>query len=152
MPKKLISFFICMIFLGGCASTQSTGKKDTQIRAYKQDKIRVDQVVQGSLGNWQNSPDVVDDPNRKPTRKVYVVEFSKDADPLPEDAFDVEEFQRQPLSNMNDDDTDMRTNTSSSNNFTTPSQIATTPPQPRFTFPNFDEEDEDVEESSKGHV
>ena len=59
-------------FLVGCSTT-----RDVSVRTYIQDKARLDQKVEGVLGNWENSPELVDIA-RKPTRKVYILEFAKD--------------------------------------------------------------------------
>jgi len=78
MPKYIFKgsiFVFLMMFIFGCSST-----KDIEVRRYIQEKARVDQEVQGTVGNWQNAPEAVVDPDRRPTRRIYVVEFSKEAD------------------------------------------------------------------------
>lgn len=50
---------------------------DVQVRAYKQDKERLDQIVEGTVGNWQHAPQA-QATQTKDTRKVYFVEFSKE--------------------------------------------------------------------------
>jgi LysM repeat protein len=75
MPKQLpifLSFLFLALTVSGCASS-----KDVKLRAYLENKPRLDQEVTGKLGNWQNSPDVVAE-EHKTTRKIYVVEFSKE--------------------------------------------------------------------------
>ncbi len=72
--KGILLVFIAVL-ITGCSST-----KDITVRRYIQEKARVDQEVQGTVGNWQNAPEAVVDPNRRPTRRIYVVEFSKEAD------------------------------------------------------------------------
>ena len=76
MPKlllKALPIFILVFIVQGCTST-----KDIKVRAYKKDKQRVDQEISGVVGNWQGAP-AAEDPDRKPTKKVYYLEFTKDA-------------------------------------------------------------------------
>jgi len=75
MPKKFyngIVIFSCLGFLAGCSAT-----KDIKVRSYKQDKKRVDQVVEGAVGNWENAPQATSR-QIKETRKVYFLEFIKE--------------------------------------------------------------------------
>lgn len=62
-----------LLTLSACSSLAP----DMQVRAYKQDKQRLDQMVEGTVGNWQNAPQAVSQ-QTKQTRKVYFVEFSKE--------------------------------------------------------------------------
>lgn len=50
---------------------------EVQMRTYNQDKKRIDQIVEGTVGNWQHAPQAVAT-QTKDTRKVYFVEFSKE--------------------------------------------------------------------------
>ena len=70
---KISAVFVMIVLAAGCRTT-----KDVSVHGYIQAKERVDQDVRGSVGNWQNAPDAVD-VERKPTRKVYVLEISKEA-------------------------------------------------------------------------
>lgn len=75
MPKQLINGLILVFFVttfSGC-----TVARDVKVRAYKQDKKRIDQVVEGKIGNWENAPDAYRT-QEKDTRKVYFVEFTKE--------------------------------------------------------------------------
>lgn len=75
MPKKFLNWiviFSCLGFLAGCSAT-----KDIKVRSYKQDKKRVDQVVEGAIGNWENAPQATSR-QIKDTRKVYFLEFIKE--------------------------------------------------------------------------
>lgn len=75
MPKKFLNgvvIFSCLSFLAGCSAT-----KDIKVRSYKQDKKRVDQVVEGAVGNWENAPQATSR-QIKETRKVYFLEFIKE--------------------------------------------------------------------------
>lgn len=102
---------------------------DTNIRAYKQEKMRVDQTVKGTVGNWDNAPTLVDNPERKKTRTVYVVEFDKDPQPLPDsDTMDVGQF-KQPSSEEKSAASEASMPASSADETMT---------APKFHFPNFD--------------
>ena len=72
VSRVLIGLIFVSLSLTGCSTT-----RDVSMRTYVQDKKRVDQTVEGALGNWENSPELVDIA-RKPTRKVYILEFAKD--------------------------------------------------------------------------
>ena len=71
MPKKMQAFFLLaggLVWLAGCASS------DLEVRAYTQDKPRVDQEMHGNAGYLVGEPKY--NPPLKPTRKIYVVEVS----------------------------------------------------------------------------
>ncbi len=75
MPKHLINGLVLVFVVttfSGC-----TVARDVKVRAYKQDKKRIDQVVEGKIGNWENAPDAYRTQD-KDTRKVYFVEFTKE--------------------------------------------------------------------------
>lgn len=74
--SKGIIALIAICLLAGCA-----GKIET-VESYLQDKERVDQEISGKIGNWENAPEYVP-VERKKTRKVYVVEVTEQADPVP---------------------------------------------------------------------
>lgn len=76
---------ILILTLVGCATIDDM-TEDIKVQSYLKDEKRVDQEIQGSLGNWQNAPELVD-VERKPTRKVYVLEVSKDADIVPDKTY-----------------------------------------------------------------
>ena len=71
MPKKMWSFILLaggLVWLTGCASS------NLEVRAYTQDKPRVDQEMYGNAGYLLGKPK--HEPPVKSTRKVYVVEVS----------------------------------------------------------------------------
>lgn len=117
-----IVFLFCLILISGCRSM-----KNVEVSAYIQEKQRVDQDFDGNSGFLVGTPNLEDQGQRKQTRKIYVVEFSKDADSdttvvktpieykLPSVIIDIE-----PMGNQG--------------NFTSD-------PTPDFTFPNIDEDD-----------
>jgi len=71
--KKIFGILLVLAFVSGCAAT-----KDVSVRAYKQDKARVDQEIYGNQGYLFGEP-VDSDEYRKETRKIYVLEFTKEA-------------------------------------------------------------------------
>ena len=78
MPKNVFKTFCVLflvVFILGCA-------KDVKVRSYMQDKPRVDQQFEGNAGYLYGTPKMEDE-NRKETRKIYVLEFSKAAPPAP---------------------------------------------------------------------
>lgn len=80
MGKKL--FFVCTIvislsIINGCTYME----KDTTVRHYLQDKKRVDLGMHGNAGYLMGAPDNLEKP-AKDTRKIYVVEFTKDNNSL----------------------------------------------------------------------
>jgi len=83
--RCLFIFLIVGIF-SGCETIKEKARATKEemdkisVRGYIQDKARVDQEIQGSVGNWENAP-MAEDPERKMTRKIYFLEFSKEADP-----------------------------------------------------------------------
>lgn len=83
MPRysvQLLSLIILSVLVAGC----QTAKK-VEVRAYMQDKERIDQELSGKVGNWESAPDVVAPEVRKETRRIYVVEVSKEAEDGPYD-------------------------------------------------------------------
>ena len=75
MPKRLsvtLAVFFMAALISGCSAS-----KEVKWRAFVEDKPRVDQEVQGNVGNWDNSPDAVSS-QQKPTRKIYTMEVSKE--------------------------------------------------------------------------
>lgn len=75
MPKKYLKATLILFSLSGLLGCSVAN--DIQVRSYKQDKKRVDQIVEGTVGNWENSPQAV--PKQiKDTRKVYFLEFIKE--------------------------------------------------------------------------
>ena len=132
MPRvhnKLILIFISAFVLGGCRSA-----KDITVRNYIQEKDRIDQEISGAVGNWENAPTAVDT-STKQTRKVYVLEFTKEA-------------------NL-DEGIDVKTDQSSSSPTPnelfeeplrkTPDRTSSTPPP---AIPSFDDEQSDQPRSS----
>ncbi len=84
MPKKVMTgflFVVAAVMMSGCASTKQAGSGVTT-QAYIMDKERVDQSLQGgNQGYLMGTPK--EQPAQKPTRKVFVVEFTKE---LPEES------------------------------------------------------------------
>ncbi|MGE0269108.1 MAG: LysM peptidoglycan-binding domain-containing protein [Candidatus Omnitrophota bacterium] len=75
MPKKLLKgtlILVCFSGFLGCSVAN-----DISVRSYKQDKKRVDQIVEGTVGNWENAPQATSK-QVKETRKVYFLEFIKE--------------------------------------------------------------------------
>ncbi|MCB9747729.1 MAG: LysM peptidoglycan-binding domain-containing protein [Candidatus Omnitrophica bacterium] len=98
MPKIFIRnvfFLLLAIMVSGCQST-----KDIRLRGYIQEKERVDRETQGTLGNWQSSPETTPS-NIKDTRRIYVVEFTKEPPQMPDSVFQIDEtdFKPQPRTN-----------------------------------------------------
>lgn len=88
MPKSIwknTGFAAIILMVSGCAAS-----KDIKMSAYVQEKPRVDQEIATSqpVGNWQNAPMAVD-PERKPTRKVYVMEMTKETEGIDIDSIEV---------------------------------------------------------------
>lgn len=82
MFKFIGGGFLMVLFLGGilgCA-TNGTG---VHIRSYIQEKERVDQEMGGNAG-YLTGQSQETTTEKKKTRKVYVVEFSKEADIPPQ--------------------------------------------------------------------
>jgi len=80
MPKNIFSrsiILLLVMFTAGCQTTQNT-----EIRAYKQAKERVDQKIEGNAGNWQASPQA-ENTSTKPTRMMYILEVTKNLEDDP---------------------------------------------------------------------
>lgn len=75
MPKNWIGGITCVFLMVGFSGC--TVAKDVKVRTYKQNKKRIDQVVEGKIGNWENAPDAYRT-QEKDTREVYFVEFTKE--------------------------------------------------------------------------
>ncbi len=84
MPKNVmaIGMLILVFGLAGCASSNNAGGGLT-VRSYMQDQQRVDQEINGNAGYIMGTPKV-DTTERKKTRKVFVMEFTKNPPDLPE--------------------------------------------------------------------
>lgn len=131
-----------LLTLSACSSLAP----DVQVRTYKQDKQRLDQMVEGTVGNWQNAPQAVAQ-QTKDTRKVYFVEFSKEPTTAPNldylIAGDEEsgEVAAVPVKNEK-------------NNFANADRKPSAPPstvglrQPRLDIPEFEDEEEIYSEKS----
>ena len=72
---QVIVILASIFAISGC----QTSKKKVEFRHYFQDMERVDTKVEGTAGNWQAAP-AADDRLKKNTRKIYVMEFSQEAD------------------------------------------------------------------------
>ena len=80
MPKQLfigLSVVLFMLSVAGCASSKANGGGITT-RAYVADKERIDQNMEGNFGYVAGTPKPVDRSLYKKTRKVYVMEFTKE--------------------------------------------------------------------------
>ncbi|MBU0467631.1 MAG: LysM peptidoglycan-binding domain-containing protein [Candidatus Omnitrophica bacterium] len=76
MPKhviKLLVFLFIVLLVSGCSSSK------VRVRSYMQDKTRVDQKMSGNAGYLLGTPVFDEAGEKKTTRKIYVLEFSKDA-------------------------------------------------------------------------
>lgn len=86
MPRKLLSGIFCLMVVAfmaaGCASSKAakatTGGKVT-ISSYIEDRQRVDQKMEGNFGYLSGTPVAPDRSNVRPTKKIYVLEISKEA-------------------------------------------------------------------------
>jgi nucleoid-associated protein YgaU len=86
MPRafKGLAVLLFTVFVAGCASSNpNTGGITT--KAYVADKDRVDQDMQGgNYGYLAGTPKAADRSQVKKTRKVYVVEFTKEPPEVPD--------------------------------------------------------------------
>ncbi len=75
IQKFLYISLTCLMAISvvGCKTT-----KDVKVRAYAQDKERVDQDMEGNGGTIFGTPQLEDRNEYKETRKVYVLEFLKE--------------------------------------------------------------------------
>lgn len=78
MPKNVfkgLGVILGVMLLYGCAAT-----KGVEVRGYMEDKTRVDQTTEGgNAGYIAGTPKPEDRSQYKKTRRLYVVEFSKEA-------------------------------------------------------------------------
>jgi len=91
MPKQFLKSLAVVLFIGfvaGCASSKSekTAGGAISTRAYVADKERVDQEMQGNFGYLAGSPQAPDRSKFKKTRKVYVLEVTKEPGEISADA------------------------------------------------------------------
>ena len=80
MPKQLfkgLGMGVFVFFAAGCASS-STNAGGITTRAYVADKERVDQDMQGNFGYLAGTPKPDERNKYKKSRKVYVLEFTKE--------------------------------------------------------------------------
>ncbi len=76
MPKHVIkplAFLFIVLLASGCSSSK------VRVRSYLQEKPRVDQKMSGNSGYLLGTPKADDAQDKKTTRKIYVLEFSKTA-------------------------------------------------------------------------
>lgn len=90
MPKQLLKGLLLMlvvVFAAGCASSKKTTTGGgVTTRAYITDKERVDQAMEGgNFGYLAGTPQAEDRTSLKKTRKVYVVEVTKEPPELSDD-------------------------------------------------------------------
>lgn len=79
MPKTVfihVTSVVTLLFMVGCSSVTSGVK----VRSYAQDKPRVDQEFEGNQGYFLGGPTEDTVLQRRLTRRVYVLEVSKEAD------------------------------------------------------------------------
>ncbi len=76
MNKFIQKIFILstVVIISGCSST-----KGVEVHPYMRVADRTDQEIAGKSGNWQGAPNASKPANAKSTRKVYVLEVSKEA-------------------------------------------------------------------------
>lgn len=81
MLKVILSAIMCLgalTFLYGCGAT------GIRVEGYTENKPRADQAMdEGNAGYLVGTPKEVDRSNIKKTRKMYVIEFSKEAGDIP---------------------------------------------------------------------
>lgn len=71
---------LVVVFFAGC-----TGTAGVKVRGYVEDKKRVDQDLStGNAGYLMGAPDEIED-DRKETRKIYVLEMTKELEETPEE-------------------------------------------------------------------
>ena len=70
---KPLAFLFIVLLASGCSSSK------VRVRSYLQEKPRVDQKMSGNAGYLLGTPKAGEKGERKTTRKVYVLEFSKPA-------------------------------------------------------------------------
>lgn len=143
MPEKFIKRILILFCLSGFLGCSAT--KDINVRSYKQDKKRVDQIVEGTVGNWENAPQATSR-QVKDTRKVYFLEFVKEPPSEPNLDFFVNDEtmktpEQQPVQSS--------TNQPVQNNFsgTNKNQGNSSGAKRKIEIPSFDEESY-VEKSS----
>jgi len=79
-----VVFGFLAVTIGGCASSGSGGGVET--RAYIANKDRIDQKMEGgNFGYVTGTPKPPDTSKMSKTRKVYVLEFTKNPDVTPEE-------------------------------------------------------------------
>lgn len=136
MRKQLFQslFLISMlVFLSACSGSKIS------TRIYAQDKARVDQEMNGNAGYIMGAPDEPIESPEKKTRRIYVLEVTKELDEAPkdEDLYGVdlsEEIER------------------STYDLPPRKKINQIPAQPKLTLPKFDEEEVVVTEPQKESV
>jgi len=93
MLRQMTKIFM-ILFIGilatGCASTKKTVKKEPdktsvttkriETRFYVEDRDRVDQEMKGNFGYFAGTPQPEDRSDFKKTRKVYILEVTKNVD------------------------------------------------------------------------
>jgi len=80
MPKNIFYvslIFTLMVVVAGCS--MKNPMRDVTTKRYIQDKKRVDLDIPEKAGNWQSAPDATATEGRL-TRKMYVLEFTKDVE------------------------------------------------------------------------
>lgn len=89
MLNRMTSCLTCLgliVFIAGCTNTRGV-----TVRSYLDDRPRVDQSLEvGNAGYVYGSPQKDSEGDRKKTRKIYVVEFSQEADSVSDKLYEVE--------------------------------------------------------------
>lgn len=73
--QKLVMMVAAVALLSGCASV----RKNVNVRGYIEDRPRVDQEMSGNAGYIMGTPKPEDRSDYKTTRRMYVLEVSKEA-------------------------------------------------------------------------
>lgn len=141
--KGLITI-TALVTLSACSSLAP----DVQVKTFKQDKKRLDQIVEGTVGNWQYAPQAVSN-QIKDTRKVYFVEFSKEPTSPPNIDYLIA---TEDTMQDNSQATDISSRRDVNNFVTSDRQQSSRPTtvglrQPRLDIPKFEDEEINVEES-----
>ena len=99
---KIFMVFLAFVLVSGCSSTKKAVKtqpgqttttvKKIETRFYSDDRQRVDQEMQGNFGYLSGTPVPDDRSKYKKTRRVYVLEVTKNVD----EAVKVEDIHLEP--------------------------------------------------------
>ncbi len=134
---KGIVIFSTIFFIYGCR-TPSLNVKPVTVRAYAQDKTRVDQELQGNAGYLAGTPQESQE-ERKKTRRIYVLEVTQvEEDVSQKQDLQIVDQNHKPLVESIKQPVQKTSNLPS--------------PEPEITIPSFDDEEFFVEEQSSPEV